>query len=117
MSSIYQNKKKYNRMIEKIRNFDVPNLSVYNESFDNVIINCNNETLYLDPPYYLGKDKDNKMFKGMYPMANFAFHHENFDHELLNSLLINYKGKFILSYNNCEKIREMYKNFNLYFPT
>jgi len=31
-------------------------------------------------------------------------------------LLYNHKGKFILSYNNCETIREYYKDYKQYFP-
>ena len=39
-----------------------------------------------------------------------------FDHELLRDLLHNHKGKFILSYNNCETIREYYKDFEFSYP-
>ncbi|EAC1787128.1 DNA adenine methylase, partial [Campylobacter coli] len=34
------------------------------------------------------------------------------EHKLLNELLKNIKGKFMLSYNDCELIRELYKDFN-----
>jgi DNA adenine methylase len=70
----------------------------------------------LDPPYYLQKDKDNKMFKGIYPNANIDVHHSGFDHELLRDLLHSHKGKFVLSYNDCETIREYYKGFHFEFP-
>ncbi|ECR2224658.1 DNA adenine methylase, partial [Campylobacter jejuni] len=33
-------------------------------------------------------------------------------HELLCNLLKNIKGKFMLSYNDCELIRKLYKDFN-----
>jgi len=72
--------------------------------------------LYLDPPYYMKKDSDNKMFKPIYPNSNWAIHHEHFNHEQLRDLLHNHKGKFILSYNNCETIREYYKDFTQVFP-
>ena len=52
----------------------------------------------------------------MYPNANIDVHHTGFDHELLRDLLHNHEGKFILSYNNCETIREYYKDFKQYFP-
>jgi DNA adenine methylase len=115
-SSIYNDKKKYTKMIERVRNFSCPNLSVENKSFDEVIPNFPNDMIYLDPPYYMKKDDDNKMFKGIYPNSNFAVHHNSFDHELLRDLLHNHKGSFILSYNNCETIREYYKDFKQVFP-
>ncbi|URS74476.1 hypothetical protein [Clostridium autoethanogenum] len=31
----------------------------------------------------------------------------------LNDCLKNVKGKFILSYNDCEFVRDLYKNFNI----
>jgi len=115
-SSIYNDKKKYTKMIERVRDFSCPNLQVENKSFDDVIPNFPNDMIYLDPPYYMKKDEDNKMFKGIYPNSNFAVHHNSFDHELLRDLLHNHKGSFVLSYNNCETIREYYKDFKQVFP-
>lgn len=117
MSKIYEDKRKYDNMIKKIENFHNKNLSVDKKEFDEVIPNYPKSLIYCDPPYYLGKDKDNKMFKGMYPMANFPFHHNNFDHKLLRNLLYLHKGEFILSYNNCETIRNWYSDFYQYFPS
>ena len=57
------------------------------------------------------------MFKGIYPMRNIPVHHNGFNHELLRDLLKTHKGGFILSYNNCETIREYYKDFQHFFPT
>ncbi|ADK16146.1 Modification methylase DpnIIA [Clostridium ljungdahlii DSM 13528] len=56
--------------------------------------------VYLDPPYY-GTERyyQNKFSKG--------------DHIRLSDYLKNVKGKFILSYNDCEFIRDLYKNFNI----
>ncbi len=90
--------------------------SLQNKSFDEVIPNFPNDLLYLDPPYYMKKDSDNKMFKGIYPNSNFAVHHNEFDHELLRDLIHSHKGSFIISYNNCETIREYYKDFKQVFP-
>ena len=116
MSKIYQKQEKWDRMVKNIRNYKNDKLSVYEESFADVIPAYDNTFLYLDPPYYLQKDGDNKMLKGMYPNCNIDVHHSGFDHELLRDLLHNHKGKFILSYNNCETIREYYKDFDLYYP-
>ena len=52
----------------------------------------------------------------MYPNCNIGVHHTGFDHEKLRDLLHNHKGSFILSYNNCETIREYYSDFDLYYP-
>lgn len=56
---------------------------------------------YLDPPY----------FKTEYYYKNIEFN-EN-DHTRLRDLLRNIKGKFLLSYNNCPEIKELYKEFNI----
>ena len=116
ISKIYANKDKWIKTIQRIREYKNSNLTVEKGSFDEVIPTYPREFLYLDPPYYLEKDKDNKMFKGMYPNANIDVHHTGFDHELLRDLLHNHEGKFILSYNNCETIREYYKDFKQYYP-
>lgn len=116
-SNVYLKKYKWEGMIKNISNFNLPNLSVRLGSFENVIPIHSDATLYLDPPYYLEKDKDNKMFTGIYPMRNIPVHHDGFNHELLRDLLLNHKGKFVLSYNNCETIREYYKDFEQVFPT
>ena len=49
-------------------------------------------------------------------MRNIPIHHDGFNHEQLRDLLHNHKGKFVLSYNNCETIREYYKDFEQVFP-
>ena len=115
-SSVYEDKKKYNSMIERVRDFKCPKLSVEQAEFENVIPSYPNDFLYLDPPYYMDKDSDNKMFKPLYPNNNWPIHHKGFDHEKLRDLLHSHNGKFILSYNNCETIREYYKDFEQIFP-
>ncbi len=62
------------------------------------------------------KEEDNKMFKGIYPMRNIPVHHNDFDHEKLRDLLHNHDGDFVLSYNNCETIRNYYSDFEFYYP-
>jgi|TARA_Y100000310_G_scaffold165616_1_gene165340 DNA adenine methylase len=116
ISKIYQDENKWKKTINKIREYKNPLLTVKNGSFDKVIPSYSEDFLYLDPPYYLQKSEDNKMFKGMYPNCNIDVHHTGFDHESLRDLLHNHKGKFILSYNNCETIREYYDDFDQYFP-
>ena len=115
-SSVYLNDKKWKSMIDKIKDFKCDNLKVNELSFDKSIPNHKNDFLYLDPPYFLERDSDNKMHKGMYPMKNIDVHHSGFNHELLRDLLLSHNGDFVLSYNNCETIREYYKDFDFYFP-
>ena len=116
MSKIYQSQTKWDKMTHYIGSYQNPNLEVCKASFDEVIPNYPDDLIYLDPPYYLKKDDDNKMLKGMYPNCNIDVHHTGFNHELLRDLLHNHKGTFILSYNNCETIREYYKDFTLLYP-
>jgi DNA adenine methylase len=115
-SSVYLQQDKWDKMVQKIRDFKCDNLSVYQLPFDESIRKHKKDFLYLDPPYYLEKDSDNKMHSGLYPMKNIDVHHSGFDHELLRDLLLEHEGDFVLSYNNCETIREYYKDFEQYFP-
>lgn len=112
MSSNYiNNDKVYNRIVERVRNFNVPNLHVYQGTFDQSIPKHQGDFLYLDPPYYL--DGDSKMDKGIYPSGNIPIHHKGFNHQLLADLLKEHKGGFIMSYNDCTWIREVYKDFEI----
>jgi DNA adenine methylase len=113
-SSVYLHDTKYKKIIENVKKFKCEGLSVSCDDFSNVIRRHGDDFLFLDPPYYLGKDS--KMFKGMYPNCNFAIHHEGFDHELLCQLLKEHKGGFMITYNDCETIREWYKDYKQVFP-
>lgn len=110
-SSVYMQEKKYNSMIEKVRNLNLDNITVECADFEEVFEKYPNDFFYLDPPYYL--DGDSKMFKGIYPQRNFPIHHNGFKHDKLRGLLLNHKGRFILSYNDCSTIREWYKDFDI----
>jgi len=114
-SSVYLNQKKWNNMIDAISKFKTNLLSVYEDDFENVIKKYPNEFLYLDPPYYMDGN-DNKMHAAIYPMKNIPVHHDGFNHKKLRNLLYNHKGKFVMSYNNCETIRQYYKDFKLEYP-
>ncbi|MEK7200593.1 MAG: DNA adenine methylase [Patescibacteria group bacterium] len=114
-SDIYLDPVRYERMIERIRNFNPGNLKVECADFRDIIKKHQNDFLYLDPPYYLGDGS--KMFRGIYPMRNIPVHHNGFPHENLRDLLKKHKGGFILSYNNCPTIREYYKEYHQSFPS
>lgn len=111
MSKIYEEPKRYLRLLDKVQGFICPNLSVQQGSFEDTIPRHKNEFLYCDPPYYL--DGDSKMFRGIYPQRNFPVHHKGFNHKLLRDLLHSHEGGFVLSYNDCETIRSWYSDFRI----
>jgi DNA adenine methylase len=108
------NKDKFKRRIDKIKEMNLVNLQVNCASYQDVLNNHINDFLFLDPPYYL--EGDSKMFKGMYPNCNFAIHHNGFDHIKLAEMLKNHKGGFLMTYNNCSKIRDLYNDCKFEYP-
>lgn len=118
LSKIYEDKSRYLKALQKLRDlgqdFRLQNLSVECQSFEKVFEAYPNDFFYCDPPYFL--EGDSKMFRGIYPMRNFPIHHNDFNHALLAQCLKNHKGKFILSYNDCEFVREAYKDFRILEP-
>lgn len=97
---ITANKKVYNDIeyygieikADEIHHFDYKNII---EKFDS-----ENTLFYLDPPYY------KKEF--LYSNNN------NFSHQELKDLLSKIKGKFILSYEDCRFIRNLYKDVSIF---
>jgi DNA adenine methylase len=108
------NKDKFKRRIDKIKEMNLINLQVNCASYQDILNNHINDFLFLDPPYYL--EGDSKMFKGMYPNCNFAIHHNSFDHIKLAEMLKNHKGGFLMTYNNCSKIRDLYSDCKFEYP-
>lgn len=115
-SSLYLNDKSWNKMVNRVRTFRCDTLKVYQKDFSESIPEHKTDFLYLDPPYFLDSESDNKMFAGIYPMRNIPVHHDNFNHELLRDLLHEHQGEFVLSYNNCESIRNYYRDFDFQYP-
>jgi DNA adenine methylase len=113
-SGVYLNSKRYATTLQKVRDFEPGNIEVFEGRFEDTIPAHSGSLIYADPPYYL--EGDSKTFIGMYPHRNFPIHHKGFDHEKLASLLRNHKGGFILSYNDCTTVRELYKGFNMSTP-
>ena len=111
MSSIYEDGRRFERLVDKVRAFRSPGLAVEAGSFEDTLSTHSCEFLYCDPPYYL--DGDSRMFRGIYPQRNFPVHHDGFDHALLRDLLHDHRGGFVLSYNDCETIREWYAGFRV----
>lgn len=75
---------------------------IENKDFQKIISSYDKkDTLfYLDPPYY----KAERYYTVKFTKA---------DHECLKETLCNIKGKFVLSYNDCEYIRKLYKGYNI----
>lgn len=111
MSSIYEDQQRFERLLNKVRNFKCPNLKVSHGEFQQTLTMHSNTFLYCDPPYYL--HGDSRMFRGIYPQRNLPVHHDNFNHAALRDLLHNHKAGFILSYNDCKTIRDWYSNFRI----
>ena len=107
-------KDKFDRRITTLKNLVMKNIQIKCLDFEHSIPLHNDDFLFLDPPYYLGGDS--KMFKGMYPNCNFAIHHNKFNHQRLFELLKSHRGGFLLTYNNCETIRDLYKDYQQIFP-
>jgi len=116
-SSVYLQAKRYKKMIEKVRDFRAPNLTVTQASFEQIMEQHRDDFLYLDPPYFLDSDSaDSKTFVGMYPHRNFPIHHKGFRHDLLRDLLKKHRGGFVLSYNDCSKGRDWYAEYEMDRP-
>ena len=90
--------------INKIKLLDFTNIDVYNFDFEYFINNFTNEKtlIFLDPPYYL--EKQSKLY------GNNGDMHENFNHNLLYDLMKT-KKDWLITYNNCEYIRNIYKDY------
>jgi DNA adenine methylase len=90
--------------IERIENLNLSKFEIYNEDFEEFISKNNNTNslLFLDPPYYL--EKGSKLY------GNKGDMHDSFDHEKLYNILST-KSNWILTYNNCDYIKNLYKNY------
>lgn len=94
--------------LEKI-NFEVE--SVEHGSCFDVIANAGSEFLYLDPPYIMESENKEAIY------GNDGELHRGFDHELLATLLKNYKGRWVLSYLNVPRVHDLYEGCNFHEVT
>jgi DNA adenine methylase len=107
-------KKRYTlSSIRKIELLDFTNIDLYNLDFEDFITNENanannndNEKvlMFLDPPYYL--EKQSKLY------GNNGDMHENFNHQLLFDV-IKTKKNWVITYNNCDYIKTLYKDYTI----
>lgn len=90
--------------INKIEALDFTYIEIYNQDFYDFISNLTmiNALMFLDPPYYL--EKKSKLY------GNNGDMHEGFNHQLLFDVLKT-KKNWIVTYNNCDYIRTLYKDY------
>ena len=97
--------------VDRIKQLNLTScFEIYNMDFEDFIhqnsnSNSNSENLmFLDPPYYL--EKGSKLY------GNNGDMHENFNHIKLHESLSTKKNWF-MTYNNCDFIRNLYKDFKI----
>lgn len=93
--------------INKIKNLNLENFKISNKDFEQFIeknYEKPNSIMFLDPPYYL--ESGSKLY------GNNGDMHETFNHEKLYDILSN-KTNWIMTYNSCKYIRDLYKDFLL----
>lgn len=92
--------------IERIMTFYNPNFNVEQASFEQSLsINNSDLFCYLDPPYLIKSS--------LYGRKGNA--HKDFNHAVLAAILQQRKN-WVLSYNDCEEIRNLYKGFRFMIP-
>lgn len=113
--SLEASKKRFtSSSIKKIGNLDLTRFTIYNLDFKDFIetisthatssTDSHRNILFLDPPYYL--ENGSKLY------GNNGDMHETFDHMLLYKCLSKEKN-WIMTYNNCDYIKELYKNYKI----
>jgi len=91
--------------IDRLNQFSIDGFSVDEADFSQSIPKHKNDFLYLDPPYANGGRLYGK--KGDC--------HMGFDHAQLADLLKSRDG-WILSYNDCEEVRDLYNGYRMLAP-
>jgi len=83
--------------------YRMANVIVENQDFETLIKHYDrpDSFFYADPPYFSTED-----------MYDVGFGWD--DHVRLRDTLKNIKGKFLLSYNDCPEIRELYEGFSIF---
>lgn len=97
--------------IDKLSSFDNPILSVNHGSFEDILpeqsIRKDVDLLFLDPPYLLENHK-NKLYGKNGDM------HRGFNHERLREEVEKTQKPFILTYNNCDEVKELWDGYKTY---
>ena len=105
--SLEASKKRFTKSsIDRIKKLDLAYFDIYNLDFKEFINNNYDKKnlIFLDPPYYL--KKASKLY------GNNGDMHETFDHDKLYKCLSKKKNWF-MTYNNCDYIKDLYKDFKI----
>ncbi len=94
------------RAIDALERFEVDNFHVEKLDFHDSLKKHAEDFLYLDPPYLL-------INPNLYGTRGDT--HKGFDHDGLAKILTR-RGAWILSYNDCPEIRELYEGFEILTP-
>ncbi|MBR3919627.1 MAG: DNA adenine methylase [Clostridia bacterium] len=88
-------------LIKELEN-RMANVVVENQDFEILIKHYDREDtlFYLDPPYFFTEDM-------------YAVEFGRDDHVRLRDTLKNIKGKFLLSYNDCSEVRDLYEDYSM----
>lgn len=84
-------------------------ITVFNDDYETFLKNnliTSNPIVFLDPPYYSATKSALYGKNGNY--------HKKFDHYRLNNFLKNSNFKFFMTYDNCDFIKNLYKDFYIY---
>ena len=117
--SLEASKKRFTKSsIDRVKSLDLDKMKIYNKDCGEFILDTigildtisNDSTLlFLDPPYYL--EKGSKLYGKDGDM------HEDFDHKKLFNILSNGSNdnikniKWLMTYNNCDYIKDLYKDY------
>lgn len=105
--SMESSKKRFTKSsIERIKKLNLSKFNIYNLDFVDFINENYDEKsfMFLDPPYYL--EKGSKLY------GNNGDMHQSFDHEKLYECIKGRKN-WMMTYNNCEYIKKLYKKFKI----
>tara|TARA_B110000305_G_C19092386_1_gene471416 strand:- start:227 stop:691 length:465 start_codon:yes stop_codon:yes gene_type:complete len=102
--SLESSKKRFTESsIQRIKDLNLTDIEFHNLDFE-TFLKGKKGFIFLDPPYYL--NENSKLYGKNGDM------HENFDHEKLFRVL-NKRKNWIMTYNNCEYIKDLYKNYEI----
>lgn len=95
-----------NSSIDRINKLDLSKFCIYNTEFEEFLEKSIPEKsfIFVDPPYYLGEKS--KLY------GNNGDMHENFDHVKLFKYICS-KKNWMITYNNCEYIKNLYKDHTI----
>ena len=123
-SPVLFEKRKYT-ILNKIKKFELDDSIVFhNETYCDFLndvaihnyIKNNSVLVYADPPYYVSPEKSSNNKDDGIGAGLYGYQHEEFNHDELKAhlnVLDKLGVKWMLSYNDCTYINDLYKNYNI----